>query len=227
MAAKDSKSRLSDGARHAADLLQDLVMARRSIRRYTDQPVPETWIEKILRCGAQAPSPSNSQPVRFVRIASPDLRDTLRQALDDGHTRLLTRNREMSGGAKLRNRINTYRRYCEFMLQAPVLLGVGVLTGGTSFAGHLVAAGLMDHDPRQGMDALITVGLALKAMLLQAQALGLGSCILTAPLVFIRDAEGILDLKDLRLICLLTLGFTAESPPPVKRLPLETVCKVL
>ena len=227
MAAKDSQSSLSDGRPCTADLLEELIMARRSIRRYTDRPVPEAWIEAVLRCGAQAPSPSNSQPVRFARIVSKNLRDSLHQALLDGHARLLDRNREKGGGAKLRNRINTYRRYAEFMVHAPVLMALGLTSGGMTFAGHLVAADLMDHDPRQGVDGLITVGLALKGMLLKAQALGLGSCILTAPLVFIREAEQLLGLPDFRLACLLTLGFADESPPPGTRLPLEAVCKVL
>lgn len=210
-----------------AEMLEELIMARRSIRKYSRQPVPETWIRAILRCGLQVPSASNSQPVRFVRISSQTMRHDLNQALRDGYALLLDRNRSLNGGAKLRNRINAYRRYAEVMVQAPVLLVVGTVASGVGFAGRLKAAGLLNDDPRQGHDALITVGLALSAMLLKAQALGLGSCILTAPLVFIRDMVSILGLTDFQIHCLLAMGFSAETPPPVPRLPLDAVYKEL
>jgi nitroreductase len=225
MAERDEQSCLTGVNRHGADMVDALIMARRSIRRYTGEPVPEAWIEAVLRCGVQAPSPSNSQPVRFARIASQAMRAELHQALLDGHARLLARNREKGTGAKMRNRINAYRRYAEFMVHAPVLMAVGVTTVGTSFAGHLAAAGLTDNDPRQGTDADITVGLVLQGILLKAQALGLGSCILTAPLVFIHDVDRILGLPDFQTKCFLTLGFAAESPAPGTRLPLEAVYK--
>ena len=50
-------------------------------------------------------------------------------------------------------------------------------------------AGLLERNMRQSCDLDITVGLALKGLMLKAQALGVGSCILTAPLVFIEDVD--------------------------------------
>ena len=127
MEATDSQSRLTDGNRQAAEVVEALIMARRSIRSYSDEPVPESWIAAVLRCGAQAPSPSNRQPVRFVRIASPALRAELHQGLLDGHARLSARSRTTGAGAKMRNRINVYRRYAEFMVHAPVLMAVAAI----------------------------------------------------------------------------------------------------
>jgi nitroreductase len=230
MAATDRQSRLTSGGQQAvaaADMIEALIMARRSVRRYAPQPVPDGWIEAVLRCGIQAPSPSNSQPVRFVRIVSETLRDALRQGLADGHAHLLACNQDKGTGARMRNRINAYRRYAEFMLDAPVLIGVGAAVGSISFSRALKDAGLISRDLRRDTDTDITIGLALKGMLLKAQALGLGGCILTAPLVFIKDVNKILGLADLQIKCFLTLGFAAESPSPTPRLPLEAVYQVL
>ena len=41
---------------------------RRSIRKYTDQPVSDDLIEKILRAGMMAPSAGNQQPWQFIVI---------------------------------------------------------------------------------------------------------------------------------------------------------------
>ena len=210
-----------------AAVVETLINQRRSIRKYTADPVPEDWIDAILRCGAQAPSPTNSQPVRYIRIASPGLRAGLHKALLDGHRHLLARHKAVGADPHVRNWINAYRRYAEFMVLAPVLICVGVARQVPSFGGRMASAGLIPRDPRQGTDADICVGLALKGILLKAQSLGLGSCILTAPLVFIEDVEGILDLADFQAKCFLTLGFAAEAPAANGRLPLESVYKVL
>ena len=50
-----------------------VIHTRRSIRRYTDQPVPEALIEKILRAAMAAPSACNQQPWEFVVIDDPEI----------------------------------------------------------------------------------------------------------------------------------------------------------
>ena len=69
--------------------LDRLINARRSIRKYTAELPPFEWIEEMIRCAAQAPSPSNSQPVRFFRINSVTIRDALYRGMVDGHQELL------------------------------------------------------------------------------------------------------------------------------------------
>lgn len=43
------------------DTLQDIA-ARRSIRRYTAEPIPRETLEQILAATVQAPSAKNQQP---------------------------------------------------------------------------------------------------------------------------------------------------------------------
>jgi nitroreductase len=44
----------------------DPVMERRSIRKYTDEPVGDDAVERLLRAAMAAPSAGNQQPWRFV-----------------------------------------------------------------------------------------------------------------------------------------------------------------
>ncbi len=46
----------------------DILFNRRSIRKYTDQPVEKEKIEMILRAGMAAPSAHNKQPWEFIVI---------------------------------------------------------------------------------------------------------------------------------------------------------------
>lgn len=207
--------------------LDDFIFQRRSIRKYKSEPLPEEWIEDMLRCAHQAPSPSNSQPVRFVRVNSKPYRLRLEQALMNGHQRLIDRHKDMNGPARLRNLINAYRRWAQFMFDAPVLLAVGVDTETRGFSSKLAAGGLMEEDVRKSTDLDMTVGLALNGLLLKAQSLGVGSCILTAPLVFVDNAEQVLDLKEIVVKCFVTLGLAAETPAAPERLPLDAVVQVI
>lgn len=224
MADDKSQSRLTDSP---ADMIDRLVFQRRSIRRYRSDPLPDEWVQVMLACAHQAPSPSNSQPVRYVRINSAACKDALHRALVAGHDRLLDRHKAAGAPARLRNWINAYRRYAEFMFTAPVLLAVGVDTGAAGFARRLSEAGLMAAPVNAEAEMDITVGLALQALLLKAQAMGVGSCILTAPLIFIHDAEAILGLEHLAVKCFVTLGLADETPRSPGRLPLADVVAVV
>jgi nitroreductase len=61
--------------------MDDPVLSRRSIRRYTEQPVDDALVERLLRAAMAAPSAGNQQPWRFVVI-----RDrAMLQAIADMH----------------------------------------------------------------------------------------------------------------------------------------------
>lgn len=48
--------------------LFEAIDTQRSLRRFTDQPVPEEHIRRLLEAGRKAPSPTNSQPWAFIVI---------------------------------------------------------------------------------------------------------------------------------------------------------------
>jgi nitroreductase len=195
--------------------LDELINGRRSIRKYkTDMP-PAEWIEQMIHCATRAPSPSNTQPVRFIRISSHSIIEQLVQAMALGRQKFLRAVETRGGPKRLRNWINSYYRFSEFMFKAPLLLAVGTVTSVGGFSNKLFEAGVLKQYDRKDLD--ITLGLALKGFILKGEELGLGSCILTAPLVFISNIEKILRTKDLSIRCLVTVGFPDEVPRPIER----------
>jgi len=48
--------------------MDDPVLSRRSIRKYTGEPVDDATVERLLRAGMAAPSAGNQQPWRFIVI---------------------------------------------------------------------------------------------------------------------------------------------------------------
>jgi len=57
------------------------VVAKREVREYTDRPVPEVVLTKILQAGRAAGSSKNSQPWRFVVLKERQHRHDLADAM--------------------------------------------------------------------------------------------------------------------------------------------------
>jgi nitroreductase len=55
------------------------IFNRRSIRKYTNEVVPENLIEQILRAGMSAPSAGNEQPWHFIVISDRNVMDDIQK----------------------------------------------------------------------------------------------------------------------------------------------------
>lgn len=55
----------------------DLIKKRRSIRSYTDEPVSEADVKKLLEAAMAAPSANNRQPWEFIVVHDEELRRQL------------------------------------------------------------------------------------------------------------------------------------------------------
>lgn len=197
--------------------LDKLINERRSIRKYRPECPPEELVRKMILAAMRAPSPSNSQPVRFIRILSPQLKHCLLQAMRAGEESLMDAVGSSNNPKRLRNWINAYRRFSEFMFDAPVLIAVGTTMTFLNLAERLFRAGAMERGNKAHRDIDIAVGLALHGYLLKGGELGLGSCILTAPLIFIQEPEEILGLRGMEIKCFVTTGYPDEEPAYIKR----------
>jgi len=61
-----------------------IILSRRSIRKFLPQPVPANLLDVMLQAGMSAPSASNSQPWEFVVVTHESILSDLRQALPFG-----------------------------------------------------------------------------------------------------------------------------------------------
>src|SRR5262245_42180221 len=55
--------------------------ARRSIRAFTEAPIPRAVLERVLEAAITAPSSTNRQPWRFAVVTAPRLRASLVEAV--------------------------------------------------------------------------------------------------------------------------------------------------
>lgn len=62
--------------------MYDFVNSRRSIRNFSDKPIPRIIIEYIIRTAGTAPSGANKQPWTFVIVSNSDLKRKIRLAAE-------------------------------------------------------------------------------------------------------------------------------------------------
>jgi nitroreductase len=55
----------------------DSILSRRSIRKYTDEPVPENLVRELLAAAMSAPSAGNQQPWHFIVIRDRGILDQI------------------------------------------------------------------------------------------------------------------------------------------------------
>jgi nitroreductase len=57
--------------------LVNIILSRRSIRRYGKKKIPKDVLNKILEAGRQAPSASNVQPWHFIVLTDYEIKEKL------------------------------------------------------------------------------------------------------------------------------------------------------
>jgi len=67
----------------AARAFTSALQKRRSVRDFSEVPVPRALIETVVAAAASAPSGANKQPWRFVCVADPDLKHRIRLAAEE------------------------------------------------------------------------------------------------------------------------------------------------
>jgi coenzyme F420-0:L-glutamate ligase / coenzyme F420-1:gamma-L-glutamate ligase len=182
----------------------DALHTRRSIRRYTQQPVPPALIEQLLDAATCAPSAHNRQPWRFVVIETAavkaQLADRLGERLradrlrDDDQIDRIERDVQHS-----RNRI----------VAAPIVIVVCL---------SLIEMDRYPDERRTGLEKLLaiqSVAACGQNLLLATHELGLGACWMCAPLFAPDVVREVLDLPgDWDAQALITLGYPIDAGQP-------------
>ncbi|MPQ97529.1 5,6-dimethylbenzimidazole synthase [Modestobacter sp. I12A-02628] len=186
--------RFPEAARQA---LQDVVAARRDVRRYRPDPVPTEVLDRVLTAAHAAPSVGHSQPWRFLVVDDPALRESAALMADSARLAQAAQLDADSARGLLDLQLEGIR-------EAP--LGVVVCCDRrTPAAGVLGRATFPDAD-------LWSCACAVQNLWLAARAEGLG----TGWVTLFRPDElaGLLGLPDgVQTLGWLCLGWPDERPP--------------
>jgi coenzyme F420-0:L-glutamate ligase / coenzyme F420-1:gamma-L-glutamate ligase len=195
------------------ELLLELLKSRRSIRRFAPRAVSREQIDRLVEAARWAPSNHNRQPWRFLILEQPP------------QIQALARNVGQCLAAKvsiLPTVASAYAaelvHYATFFAQAPVLilaLHKRPVSVSAPLLEGLANPALVSGEP-------LSVAMAVQNLLLAAHALGLGTCVMTGPLLVPEALAGAVLLPPgFELTCLVAVGYPDESPNPPRRKSLE------
>lgn len=163
----------------------DAIMARRSIRHYTETPVDRNALQKIAECGINAPNAMNKQEWEVRIVDNKEYFDGVTDLMKDAMPFFVN-----TDDPKFRN----------------------------GFRNCTAAIFIACPDDRSGM-LLQNVGLMSENICLAAQSMGLGTCIMGGPAMFLNNtpaAKPYLEKLDFSegyiLRTVIAVGYPDEQP---------------
>ena len=72
----------SDAMYRRSAQLREYLELRRTVREFSDKPVPRDIIEQCLMTASSAPSGANMQPWHFEAVSNPDVKRQIREAAE-------------------------------------------------------------------------------------------------------------------------------------------------
>ena len=185
----------------------EAIAARRSIRKFKSDPVPDDILQQILTAGIQAPSGKNRQPWRFIVVQGEKRAEMLR-IMRAGIAREKAHGDDPGSSEWTAN----------VMEQAPVTVFIFNPEGIYPWLAHSID---------QNFDDLVnvqSVGAAIQNMLLAALDLGLGSLWICDVFYAYEDLAKWLG-ESCQMVAAVSFGYPDEAPAARARKPLSEVAR--
>jgi len=185
---------------------------RRSVRDFSDRPVPRSIIEQAIAAAGTAPSGANKQPWHFVVVSDPEKKKAIRDAAE-GCERQFYETIQNTQWSKALEPLGTGINK-PFLTQAPYLVVVFAQRHGLDSEGKTEKHYYVSE----------SVGLAVGLFLAAVHEAGLASLVYTpAPMAFL---NGLLERPEYeRPFCICPVGYPSPKAmvPNQSRKPLEQI----
>ncbi len=170
---------------------KECIKGRRSIRQFSDKPVPHDILEQIVETASFAPSWKHTQITRYIAVEG---------ALKDKIAAECT---------------TAYAKNGEIINSAPMVIAVTFIKNRSGFERDGSFS-----TPKEGGWQMFDAGIATEAFCLAAYEQGLGTVILGI-FDEAKAASYLEIPQDRELVALIPIGYPAEEPVAPKRKPVE------
>lgn len=191
--------------------LIDVILSRRSHRKFLSDPVPKEDIEKIIYIATMSPSATNSQPWEFVAVYDNALKEELAKAVLK-KLELMSSNLDKDNDSRQIKLISKSSFYFTFFKEAPVVI-FAIAKPYKSVMDFINEYFLEEDEPSFAYEASIqSVSASILQLQIAAHIMGYGSCWMTAPNIAKKEMGKILGIHDNdRIIATIPLGKPATN----------------
>jgi nitroreductase len=208
---------------------KDIVLGRRSVRKFTEEPVTAEQVQELIDCARYAPSDTNSQTWEFIAILNKDkIKDISDMTWEELH-RIAdeAKNRGLEKEGRLL--VRSFGPYATAFSDAPALI-VCLATPYTSKFRDKIFEPISLVEPHVwDEEGIKSSCLAAQNLMLAAHAMGLATCPMTGPVLLaqhrLREYLQIEEEKQINMV--IALGHPAETPAKLARKPVEDILKIV
>ncbi|MGO0061901.1 nitroreductase family protein [Brevibacillus fluminis] len=205
--------------------LKEIIHGRRSIRKFTEQPVTREDIEDIIDCARYAPSDTNSQTWEFIVITNRDKIKEIEQMTWDALHEKAAQATEKGFEKEGRLLVRSFGPYATAFSDAPVLIVCLATPYESKFREKIFEPiELVPHNvwDEEGIKSSC---LASQNLMLAAHAKGLGTCPMTGPVLLAADKlRAMLSIPaEKQINMVIALGHPQDTP---KKLPRKEVAEI-
>jgi len=186
---------------------------RRTVRDFSDRPVPRKVIETCILAAGTAPNGANHQPWHFAVVADPEVKKTIREAAEEEEKEFYS-GRAPKEWLKALEPLGTNEEK-PFLERAPYLIAI---------FGESYAVG-EDGNKEKNYYVMESVGIATGMLITAIHRAGLVSLTHTpSPMGFLNEILG--RPKNERAFLILVVGYpeTDATVPDIEKKPLEQIC---
>lgn len=176
--------------------LEEVIKARRSIRKFLSHEVEAEKTERLLECARLCQSAKNRQPWMFMILKRDDkdrVADIMLAPFEQSHSE--------SAGYQ-----NSSKHSAQVIKEAPMLMLV-----------------FMEKDENWLTGDLLSIGAAIEHICLEAVNLGLGALWIRDTAYTEDEICGAMGYENLRLVSAIAVGYPAESPAQRPRKAMEDI----
>lgn len=179
--------------------LEEAIKNRRSIRKYTNEDVPNELIEDLIECARLAPSAKNRQPWKFIII-----KNDIKNKIAD----IMIKNEEAP--ERIEDTNSSVKFTAGIMKEAPVLILV-----------------LKEYDDNWKTGDALSIGGAIEHICLRATDLGLGSLWIRDTAYTQKEIAKLIGYENMEVISAISIGYPNQSPKQRPRKELNEILEWL
>jgi nitroreductase len=208
---------------------KEILLTRRSIRRFTEQEVSVEDVREIVDCARSAPSDTNSQTWQFIAIMNKTkIKEIEQMTWDQLHIKAAAAEEKgLSKEARMLTR--SFGPYATAFSDAPVLIVCLATPYASKFRDRIFDPIGLVEEKVWAEEGIKSSCLASQNLMLAAHARGLATCPMTGPVLLAQDKlRAYLDIPaESQINMVISLGHPAEHPSRLSRKEVDEILTII
>ncbi|MFT9849947.1 nitroreductase family protein [Aneurinibacillus sp. REN35] len=208
---------------------KEIVLGRRSVRKFTNEAVSVEDVKEIIDCARYAPSDTNSQTWEFIAILNTGkIKEISDMTWEELH-KIADEAKDRGLEKEARLLARSFGPYATAFTGAPALIVCLATPYNSKFRERIFDPITISEPSFWSEEGIKSSCLAIQNLMLAAHAKGLATCAMTGPVLLaqhrIREYLDIPSEKQINMV--IALGHPAETPARLQRKPVEDILQII